>query len=122
METMGFIIAGLVAMYHVWRSRHWDKERREYSDRLMSKSLAEFQYYQREHKQDIKDVRDYNKDVKKIRLQEIEKGFPVDKDLQKALSGYEEDWGEEEVDAEFIKRLDKDFDMERENEDRGKLE
>ena len=98
-----WIVSGLLSVYIFWRERVHDRKDVEHSKMMKAKSLAEFNYFDREYAGDIKDTRSYNKDIKKERLKQILTDFPEDTKLKKALDQFSEDWGEDEVDHDVLK-------------------
>ena len=108
-----YLILGVVAIVALF-FQQWlhIKERSSLLDRIMANNYQEFNYYRKMFEGEVEELKEQRDEAKKEigKDGEIKKKMDLEYEKEKRfVEGMDEDWNEEEVDLEELrKRIDKD--------------
>jgi hypothetical protein len=98
--------AGIILAFHWFRTRQWDKERNQLLNRIMARNYEEFKYYEEKYPKDIGELQKIRQEERKERGRDNTTPPDIMGDEAEAVArkidGFEEDWGDEEVDQKAI--------------------
>lgn len=83
-------------------------ERRKLLNRIMAKNYGEYQYFEKQHKDDVKDLKKLReratKDMEEIDIED-EIAENTSEKQRTFMEGLESDWSDEEIDKSKIKEM-----------------
>lgn len=102
----GYIIYCLFA-YIVYRDIINDRRVKDLLNRIMARSFDEHQYYAKKYDTDLKEVGKMRDEAREEREADLKSAVDEDNsaEVDKIISNFDEDWGENEVDRTKIAKI-----------------
>ena len=102
----GYIIYCLFA-YIIYRDIVNDRRFKDLLNRLMARNFEEHQYYAKKYDGDLKEVKELRDESRKERTEELKEVIDeaTEKEVDRVIAGFDEDWADNEVDRTKIADL-----------------